>query len=286
MSIIQSKSKTLPTGKWLSAERQRLSMTVNKLAAELHRSPLTVRALEQNDRVIPPGWGEHLRGLGMPPPMPDWPLDMTPYTGAHLGRDMNTRRGMKHSRYWLGKQLAVSEKMISAVLRSDLPVPHNWLLKLAELGADVPEPVKRALHRTAERFESSTASDVVDFEKVLAQMSKSVRNSLAGAEAQSQTAALSSTASAGELPAKKSSAEPIVAAGKGISIRAGLTPPSQSIHFHWTEKDGMHLSISSPLLEQIPVFVKAALLALHESGLLVPAHTQNSAAKPEPRRGS
>jgi transcriptional regulator with XRE-family HTH domain len=286
MSIIQSKSKTLPTGKWLSAERQRLSMTIKQLAAELHRSPLTLRALEQNDRVIPPGWGEHLRGLGMPPPMPDWPLDMTPYTGAHLERDMNTRRGMKHSRYWLSKQLAVSEKMIAAVLRSDLAVPHNWLLKLAELGADVPEPVMHALHPTVQKPESSASSGVVDFEKVLAHMSKSVRNSVASGDLQSRAAAPYSAAAAGELPAKKSSAEPIVAASKGISIRAGLAPPSQSIHFHWTEKEGMHLSISSPMLEQIPVFVKATLLALHQSGLLVPAQSQSSAAKVESRRGS
>ena len=41
MSIIQSKSKTLPTGKWLSAERQRLSMTVGQLATEL-RSDLAL----------------------------------------------------------------------------------------------------------------------------------------------------------------------------------------------------------------------------------------------------
>ena len=46
MSIIQSKSKTLPTGKWLSAERQRLSMTVGQLAAELRSdSALYERAL-------------------------------------------------------------------------------------------------------------------------------------------------------------------------------------------------------------------------------------------------
>jgi hypothetical protein len=59
MSIIQSKSKTLPTGKWLSAERQRLSMTVGQLAAEvrsdlaLYESGFVKPAQSQNSAAKP-----------------------------------------------------------------------------------------------------------------------------------------------------------------------------------------------------------------------------------------
>ena len=136
----------LPTGSWLAQERQRIGKTPADVAKAVQRHVRTVRALEQNNRVIPPGWCQDLRKLGMNVPAPAWPAPLRPYYGADLHSDLQTRVGFRHSRYWLSKQLCVTEAAVTDVIQRNRIVPSSWLLKLAELGANVPAMVRLALY--------------------------------------------------------------------------------------------------------------------------------------------
>ena len=136
----------LPTGSWLAQERQRIGKTPADVAKAVQRHVRTVRALEQNNRVIPPGWCQDLRKLGMNVPAPAWPAPLRPYYGADLHSDLKTRVGFRHSRYWLSKQLCVTEAAVTEVIQRNRIVPSSWLLKLAELGANVPAMVRLALY--------------------------------------------------------------------------------------------------------------------------------------------
>ena len=136
---------TLLRGSWLSQERQRLGKTRAEVVKAVGVHSATLRSVEHHNRVLPPGWYPALRELGMQFQEPVWPAQMVPYTGADLNRDLRTCAGLQPSRFWLSKQLCIAESAVSEVVRGNLPVPHSWLLKLAELGANVPAPVRTAL---------------------------------------------------------------------------------------------------------------------------------------------
>jgi hypothetical protein len=137
---------TLLTGSWLSQERQRLGKARSEVVKAVGVHSATLRSIEDRNRVLPPGWYPALRELGMQFQEPVWPAQMVPYTGADLTRDLRTCSGLQPSRFWLSKQLCVAESAVGEVVRGNLPVPHSWLLKLAELGANVPAPARKALH--------------------------------------------------------------------------------------------------------------------------------------------
>ena len=88
MRITDNLSETLPTGRWLAKQRVGLLQTIGQVAKALKRHPSTIRAVERNNRVIPPGWSEGLRKLGMQLPAPAWPAEMPFYFGEDLRRDM------------------------------------------------------------------------------------------------------------------------------------------------------------------------------------------------------
>ena len=136
----------LPTGSWLSQERLRLGKTQAEVARAVQVHGSTLRSLEMHNRVLPPGWYPQLRALGIRISEPVWPAQMSSYTGADLYRDLGTCSRLRSERGWLSSQLSVSESAVTEVLRRNLPVPPSWLMKLAELGANVPEPVWATLY--------------------------------------------------------------------------------------------------------------------------------------------
>ena len=146
MQNVTLNGTALPTGDWLSQERQRLGKTRAEVVKAVRVHSATLRSVEHQNRVLPPGWYPALRELGMQLQEPGWPAQMAPYTGADLNRDLRTCAGLQPSLFWLSKQLCISESEVGEVVRGNLPVPHSWLLKLAELGANVPAPVRTALH--------------------------------------------------------------------------------------------------------------------------------------------
>ena len=135
----------LPTGSWLSQERLRLGKTQAEVARAVQVHGSTLRSLEMHNRVLPPGWYPQLRALGIRISEPVWPAQMSSYTGADLYRDLGTCSRLRSERGWLSSQLSVSESAVTEVLRRNLPVPPSWLMKLAELGANVPAQVRMTL---------------------------------------------------------------------------------------------------------------------------------------------
>ena len=278
---MQSDMNSLPTGKWLEQERERQSKTLGHVAKALRRHPFTVRAVERNDRVIPPGWGDALRALGMPLPAPAWPRDMAPYRGQDLERDMKTCAGMQHSRFWLSKQLGVPDDLLHAVISGNLVVPHNWLLKLAELGASVPDPVRLARTPSAKEPVEPAPSLGPDYAALLLKLSQAARNPHGADESEARKREESDEPpDAGEPTADES--------GEDHSVDAPPTSErckQSSIYFHWTEEEGLQFSVSAPLLEQIPVVIKAVAQTLYESGLLRSAHGPKTPGTPERSHG-
>lgn len=281
MLNVEGNARILPTGRWLAQERERLSLTLGQVARALRRHPSTVRAVERNNHVIPPGWGDDLSVLGMPLPAPAWPSHMPVYRGSDLERDMNTRAGLQHSRYWLSKQLGVPEALVTTVIRGNMPVPHHWLLKLAELGANVPTSVRAALYRPTRDAPDPVppaAEPAKDFTTIMAELAReSLRSSMREDEepdASSVTSEESERPSEGRNAAQPSDAQPNLERRK-----------QQSIYFHWTEENGLHFSVSAPLLEQIPAVMKGILLALCEGGLLKPAQSPKSPGAAERSHG-
>lgn len=154
METTERQATPLPMGIWLAQERQRLGKTCAEVAKAVRSYSATIRSIEQKNRVLPPGWYQDLRALGMNIHEPVWSTQLPPYLGAALQRELRTRAGLHHTRVWISKQLCVPESDVTEVVRHNLPVPHSWLLKLAELGASVPEPVRRTLYHTANRTEA------------------------------------------------------------------------------------------------------------------------------------
>jgi len=232
---MQDKSKSefvLPTGSWLAKERQRLGKTQAEVAKAVRRHIKTVRALEQNNRVIPPGWCQDLCKLGMNVPEPAWPVPLQPYCGAHLHSDLQTRVGFRNSRYWLSKELCVTEAAVTDVIQHNRIVPPSWLLKLAELGASVPAAV-----RTALKLGTSGGSD---------------------SEAPASRPA---SASLWEHPGAAQPRVDVHSAGPASPQRE-----RESVYMNWTAERGLHFSISAALLEQIPAVFKELLTVLAQIG--------------------
>ena len=269
--------KALPTGRWLVQQRELFSMTVSELAKALHRHPSTVRAIERNNRVIPPGWGDGLRLIGMQLPAPAWPGNMPAYFGSELEHDMNKRAGLRHSRFWLSKQLFVPEKVVVAVIRGNLVVPHDWLLKLAELGANVPAAVCRALEQ-ADMDTASAASESapLDFSELI---SKLPAEGWRGGQRAPGPAAQEPTRSLDCEPSGDDSK-------KRLSVdEAPQQRKPQSLYIHWTEEGGLHVTLSTALLDQIPVAMKELLLTLYQSSLPTSAQSPFAKKVAEPSRG-
>ena len=97
MQDMKRQASAIPTGSWLAHERQRLGKTLGDVAQAVHGHVATVRALEQNNRVIPPGWYPNLRKLGMHVAEPAWPVQMKPYCGKDLNADLQTDFSLNYS---------------------------------------------------------------------------------------------------------------------------------------------------------------------------------------------
>lgn len=227
----------LPMGKWLARERQRLDLTVAAIAKGSRLSAQSIAAVERNNRVIPPGWCESLRTLGIVLAEPIWPSNMRPYLGADLKHEMETRSGLKHSEYWLSKELAINEEQLKAILRENTPVPLTWLLKLAELGANVPTQVKVALCLGGEGLDTSEVSAIFDAQRLWHEV-RALR--LERAEFVERLA----------------------------EIEKGPSQRPESIHFHWTKDDGVHFSMSAALLDRVPGGAAELVAFLRELGVL------------------
>lgn len=244
---MQDKSRNeffLPTGSWLAQERQRLGKTPADVAKAVQRHIRAVRALEQNNRVIPPGWCQDLRKLGMNVPAPAWPAPFRPYCGADLHSDLQTRVGFRHSRYWLSKQLCVTESAVTDVIQHNRIVPPSWLLKLAELGANVPAMVRMALYQNAS-LDSGSASAVP----------------LASTSAHAAGPRLISA-----VPGKSVDAPAPTPTPAPTSPSASVQRERESVYMNWTEERGLHFSISAALLEQIPAVLRELLVPLAQVG--------------------
>ena len=139
---IPKKWNDLPTGRWLANERERLNLPIVDVAKAVRKPATSVRAIERKNLVIPPGWREELLPLGV---FVISPRFASSYSGHDLRKDLEETVGVRHSRYWLSKQLCVREDTISEIIHRNLAVPNDWLLKLAEIGAQVPPVVFEAL---------------------------------------------------------------------------------------------------------------------------------------------
>lgn len=259
----------LPTGIWLAQERQRLGMTRTDVARVVQGHHRTVQAVEQHNRIIPPGWYPALRKRGMHICEPVWPAWMRPYSGADLRREMQTRAGFQNSRIWLCRQLCVPESAVSVVLRDNLLVPPSWLLKLAELGAMVPVQVHITLCQAA-RGSQAQAATALNVDS--AQPDGDFGNRPSATDSRG-SAATEPTVSAAKLDtsSRQSAAE----------ADAGQPAPHEgpSLYFHWSEAGGLQFQISSSLLEQIPGGVKDLLIRLHQLGLLDPARSRQTSTQ-------
>ncbi|MFO0578944.1 MAG: hypothetical protein U1A78_33490 [Polyangia bacterium] len=130
-----SSSQTLPwpTGRWLTQERERRGLSASSLAHSIGQHPNTVHAIERQDLVLPPGWAEPLRVLGLPVPEP---LFARPYGSAELRAEIAAKPHLGLTPFWLSRKLSLSEDAVQAVLTGEQPVPASWLPKLAELGLE------------------------------------------------------------------------------------------------------------------------------------------------------
>ena len=284
MKTTERNEAALPTGYWLTKERHRLGKKWIDVATAIHGHFSTVRAVEKNNRVVPPGWYPDLRKLGMQLDEPLWPAQMQPYCGADLQNDLRTRAGFRHSRYWLSKQLCVPERIVTDIIRDNLPVPHCWLLKLAELGANVPTPVQRTFDRDvygghilrpaapcAANPEDAAVPDSLDaFWKQLAQERKTaLRAFKVQAPKVPNSKPKESFGPARPEPPSPSDALGLNThrASANVSGRASEQREISSLLMHWTEDRGLHFSVSAALLAQLPIVLQEMLRRLAQSGL-------------------
>ena len=282
MKTTERNEAALPTGFWLAHERQRLGKTLVDVANAVQGHHATIRAVEQNDCVLPPGWYPNLRMLGMRIYEPLWPQHMQPYCGADLQSDLQTRAGFRHSRYWLSKQLCVPERAVTDVIRDNLPVTHSWLLKLAELGADVPAPVMRTFLRNASEsyiLPASTpaAANQADaagpssrdalVDQLIEKVVTAPRSFDADPPRDPKSQPKESFGPARPEPPSPSVALPLNTPQAPVEepAPAAARRESESFYMHWTEQGGLHFSISASLLEQIPGALKGLLILLAQS---------------------
>ena len=285
MQSVKRTRVSLPTGSWLARQRKLLGKTPADVAQAVHAHIATVRALEQNNRVIPPGWYQDLRILGMHAREPVWPVQLQPYCGADLNDDLRNQVGFQHSRYWLSKQLCVPEHAVNEVIRDNLLVPHSWLLKLAELGANVPGLVRVTLYLNSSRGQLAEPEparysaftnkngfgSVPSFSEGPAQDAKQAPQK---AEAHGQLGHDSRPLESfgpEHVARAPFSGVPSLADSK-VSAQAPITASARreqpSVSMNWTEDDGLYFSVSAALLEKIPDGLVDLLNLMTHSGLL------------------
>lgn len=226
-----------PTGRWLRAQRVARGLTMSQLAQQLDLHASTLRALEQQSRVIPPGWYAPLEHAGFLVPQITWPHTMRPYPGSQLALDMEQVSGLRHSNDWLARQLAIPDTEVRTTMRLDLDVPGVWLLKLAELGARVPAEVHVALVQSRLEPEAEAAR-----------------------EQRSEVQAPGADRVEGSHPLSTGSPTP-------------LSEPQDAQHFSlaWSEQDGLRLSVSPALLRDMQRHLRAAIHELVRSPWLAEA---------------
>ena len=269
----------LPTGKWLAKQREEHSHTIDQIANAVHWHPLSVRFLETRNRVIPPGWKKALGELGIKLSMPAWPRTMPAYSGADLKRDMDIRAGMRHSNFWLSNQLGVPEEEISTLVQCNLPVPQAWLLKLAELGADVPELVRVTLFRPYVDAPHTAAAPV--------ELDASKPQPASHAEKQNTPLFWVADEPDSEIGAERvKSTSTHEGSDKRPTERAGSDEPQKkSLFVSWTDEAGLHISLSTALLGQIPTALIELLLALSPSSQPKSTHAGLPGKPAEPSGG-
>ncbi len=212
---------------------------------------------------------------------------LQPYCGADLNDDLRNQVGFQHSRYWLSKQLCVPEHAVNEVIRDNLLVPHSWLLKLAELGANVPGLVRVTLYLNNSRGQLAEPEparhsafnnkngfgSVPSFSEEPAQDAKQAPQK---AETHGQlghdSRPLESVGPEHVARAPFSGVSSL--ADSKVTAQAPITASARreqsSIHMNWTEDDGLHFSVSAALLEKIPDGLVDLLNLMTHSGLLGP----------------
>lgn len=216
----------LPTGRWLQQERERLQLLRSQVAAAVGCYHQTLTRIEQRNLVVPPGWVSRLRDAGLRIHEPMWSADLPPYAGTTWARELSTQTGRRRSAAWWGAHLGVSEALVRAAWNSDRPVPPRYLLKLAELGMNVPEPVKATLPQR----------------RVVEQ----------GPHPRAEAPAPRPTPPE-EPPPPRLAETPEASAARHEPA---------SILLHWTEDSGLRLHVSAGLLDQVPVGVRELLSRL------------------------
>lgn len=242
-----SLSSKLPSGHVLTRERIRLSLSLRTVAQMLRQPAATVAAIERKNAVLPPGWVPTLRTLGMSIPEAVWPPTLAPYFGAQLKAEITAKRDLRFSPFSLRKILAVSEEELDSVLSGHRLVPPSWLLKLAELGLEVPQEVKRALTgASAVRTEAhavslSSAPPIEEVRKEIPGISNPVDR-----------------------------LNELLAAKPGLlwSVEPPRSPPERpELSFRYSEDGGIHFSASASLLDQFPGAFQTLIGALRASGI-------------------
>lgn len=236
----ESMTGDFPTGRWVQKQRAVRGLTDIQLARQLGLHVLTLRSLERNNRVIPPGWYELLEGAGFPVPRVPWPSVMQGYSGKRLARDLQERSGFRHSIAWLGRQLAVPDAEVRAVMRQEQSVPACWLLKLAELGAGVPTEVQQVLAQATRPRVLRPSTDV-----------------------RSDQAPALTAAAAGDSAAQGSS--DLDAAEE---LRFSLT---------WSEWSGLVIEMSPALLQDMQLHLRSVLQEIARSPAFAAAGTPGTA---------
>lgn len=279
MQKTESHVSALPMGHWLTDERRRLDKTLSDVAQAVHGHISTVRAVEQNNRVIPPGWFAGLRKLGMNVYEPVWNSEERPYCGADLDRDLRTQVGFRHSRYWLSKQLCVRESVVANVVIRNQLIPHSWMLKLAELGANVPASVRFALDGSSQGIEvqEPASPSLVDYlrkdspSSIYQHFENSIRDSQPVQGDPETQAPLGTDSPPEEYDGAKSAngagpaqdPSPVVPKGAVEEPVAASAPCERSsIYLHWTGDGGLHFSMSAAVLDKIPGMILELLIVL------------------------
>ena len=242
-----SLSSKLPTGHVLTRERIRLSLSLRTVAQMLRQPSAAIAAVERKNAVLPPGWVPTLRKLGMSIPEAVWPPTLAPYFGAQLKAEITAKRDLRFSPFSLRKILAVSEEELDSVLSGHRLVPPSWLLKLAELGLNVPPEVKLALTGAAEVHAEGSAT------------STSIDVPMEGVKA--------------KIPGISN---PVDRLNELLARRPGLLrsvepprslPERPELSFRYSEDGGIHFSASASLLDQFPGAFQTLIGALRTSGI-------------------
>lgn len=283
----------LPTGRRLTEERQRLFLLETDVAAAVGRYHQTVTSIERHDRVIPPGWFEALRTLGMQLHEPTWPLDMPPYSGTEWARAIKMQPGLRHAASWWSRHLGVTDQEVRDVLRSSQAVPSSWLLKLAELGVKVPAPVKATLLMAAYptsaeppvtfRTLPTSPSAVLDGLRARLSAGPVVPESLGAGEVRDPNAAFPAQAAPPRDTVRPSggSSEGALPKPPPLAQAAPAAPPQEppSLYVHWTADGGLRFHLSAALLDRVPQGLKEVLQRMSNGSWFTPARLRTAPAK-------